>query len=317
MPGFIPGAMQGASAGSMFGPWGAAIGAVAGGVLGSAEGDNGARDAQQAREAFAERQYREQFEFQNKLAREGVRWRVEDAKLAGIHPALALGMQPFNASPISLDYGQQDRSGSDLSWLGAAGHNVARSMHSTRTDEERRTAEAVSNLALERAGLQNELLRAQILSERSRLRRDQVGPGNPDPANPGVRTFGTPDALIEEKPLERSAAFVGRPYQEAGAVGELGFSKTPTGYAPVMSKDFKERAEDDAFSEIAWHVRNRAPQTFGFDATGLPPPETWLPPGAVRWVWHPIKQEWQPSNQPRKGWTFFRLSKDGHDVAKF
>lgn len=53
--------------------------------------DGGARKWQQ-----------DMFQWQTNVAKEfaqmGVRWRVEDAKAAGIHPALALGMQPVQGS---------------------------------------------------------------------------------------------------------------------------------------------------------------------------------------------------------------------------
>lgn len=289
MPGFIPGATQGAAAGAQFGPWGAAAGAVLGGVLGSAEGDNGARDRMQRQEAFAQQQFR----FQEDLATQGVRWRVNDARLAGIHPSLALGMQPFNASPVALNF--DSPAANDTSWLANAGHSISRAVDATRTADERAQARTLASLAVERAGLQNDLLRSQI----ARLQADQVGPPMADPANPGVRLFGTSDASrIQEEPLKRLAAAEGRPHLEAGAVTDMGFSRTPTGYAVVPSKDWKDRGEDQFLPEVTWAIRNHLLPSISPSRYGMPPPETWLPEGASRWRFDRLKQEWQPVFTP-------------------
>lgn len=284
MPGFIGGATQGAAMGAPFGPFGMAAGAALGGILGSAEGDGGARDRMQAQHDTA----RDQLTFQQNLATHGVRWRVEDARLAGIHPSLALGMQPGSAGGVALNFDSgEDRNG----WLAGAGHSISRAVDATRTSEERGFARTLAALSVERAGLQNDLLRSQI----ARLQLDQVGPAMADPADPGVRMFGTSDASrILEKPLERAAGAPGAPHQEAGAVTDMGFTRTKTGWAVVPSKDWKDRGEDQLVPEVTWAIRNHLLPTLSPSRYGMPPPETWLPEGASRWRFDRVKQEWQP-----------------------
>lgn len=280
--GAMQGASSGASLGSVAGPWGAAAGAVLGGVLGGSQGDGGSRDARQAQEAVANESLRLQREF----ATHGIRWRVSDAKAAGIHPALALGapMSPpggatlmFSDSPsageLSMDFGQ----------------NIGRAIDSTRTQEER-IGSRMEALALDRAELQNELLRSQIAQI-----NQQSSPPSPDPANPGVRLFGTTDgSLIKEEPMTRMAGDPGKPHQEAASVTDFGFSRTPTGYAVVPSKDWKDRGEDQLVPEVTWAIRNHLMPTISPSRYGYPPPETWLPEGATRWKFDRVKQEWQP-----------------------
>lgn len=277
MPGFASGAMSGAAAGSAAGPWGALVGGIAGGILGSAEGDNGARDRQLQQELFAEKQ----FKFQEELAHNGVRYRVEDAKRAMIHPAAALGMQPFNPSPVSLNFGESHQP--DNSWMAQAGHNMTRAAAATMTASEREQNTALASLAMERAGLENDLLRA-------RIRKEQIGPPMVDPSDPGVRTFGTSDARIVEKPLERIAGFVGRGQAEAGVVTDYGYSKTDSGYAIVPSKDWKDRGEDQLAPEFGWAMRNVVRNTY----SPKPPPDSFLPDGAIGWRFNVYMQEFQP-----------------------
>lgn len=305
MPGFASGAAQGAQTGAMFGPWGAAIGAVAGGVLGSAEGDNGLRDRQQAQESIAQ----ESLRMQHLLATHGVRWRVEDARAAGIHPAAALGMQPAQISGAQLNFSE---GGSSNDWIGRAGHSISRAVEVTRTQDERDQTKVLATLAVERAGLENDLLRSRIAREQ----RDQVGPPMVDPANPGVRMFGTNDAnRISEKPLERISSAPGAAHQEAGAVNDLGFSRTPTGWAIVPSKDFKDRGEDQLVPEVAWAIRNHLLPTISPKRYGYPPPETWLPEGATGWKFDRLKQEWQPE-YPRRAVPHRTKITDGRQRQK-
>lgn len=230
---------------------------------------------------------RDQLAFQNDLAHHGVRYRVDDARRAGIHPGLALGMQPFNPTPVNVS---GSSGGNFAQSFANAGHSFSRAIDSTRTQAERDHARTMAALQLENAGLQNDYIRSQI----ARLQRDQVGPPMVDPANPGVRMFGTSDAsgLIKEEPMQRQAAAPDRPHQEAGAVTDLGFSRTPTGWAIVPSKDWKDRGEDQLVPEATWAIRNHLLPTLSPSRYGMPPPESWLPEGA-EWRFDRLKQEWQ------------------------
>lgn len=282
MSNWMQGAMQGAQAGSAFGPWGAAIGGVAGGIMGSKGGGTDDLPGNLANMSL---------QFQKDLALNGVRFRVEDAKRAGIHPALALGMQPANFTPVSV--GGQSRDESDLSWMRNAGHDISRAIDSTRTTPEREHARAMAALQVEHAGLSNDLLRSQI----ARLQRDQVGPAFPDPwsANPG----GHGDApRVTPKAMEPIVTGEGRPHSEPGPVSDVGYARTTTGYVPVPSKDFKERTEDNIIQEVNHFLRNNLLPRFAGGARNEPPLSA-LPVGAYGWNWNPVRMEWQPKF-PRK-----------------
>lgn len=135
---------------------------------------------QKSQEKNAQKQYEQQKEF----AQSGIQWKVEDAKKAGIHPALALGAQPASYSPVQV--------GSDLSTgLMAAGQDISRAIDTTRTASSRLTAfdQTVQSLTLQKMGLENELLASQVAKV-----KQQVGPpmAGSDYLIPGQTSSGVP-----------------------------------------------------------------------------------------------------------------------------
>lgn len=100
-----------------------------------------------------------EIELQREFAQNGVRWKVEDAQRAGIHPLAALGATGAQYSPVGLG-------DNDTAAIGASiGQDLSGAINSTRTAPERAgvIGQKMEALGLERAGLENELLRAQIL----------------------------------------------------------------------------------------------------------------------------------------------------------
>lgn len=74
---------------------------------------------------------------QREFAKHGIRWKVADAKAAGLHPLAALGAAGAAYSPVAA-------AGSDL---GSIGQDISRSIDATRTAEERRTNDAATAAA--------------------------------------------------------------------------------------------------------------------------------------------------------------------------
>lgn len=126
-------------------------------------------------------------QLQREFAQQGIRWKVEDAKKAGIHPLAALGAQTIGFSPVSVgDMG-----------LSAAGQDISRAVNAMRTPDEKVTAyeQALRALQLQRGQLENSILASKL--------RTLNQPGNP-PGLPGervedpqrTRTIRTPDGLV-------------------------------------------------------------------------------------------------------------------------
>lgn len=142
-----------------------AAGSIAGGIIGGNQASNAANKAWDRQKAVLQRQ---------------VTWRVRDAVRAGIHPLAALGLNPASGPPaaqIGTDWGSN---------LGNAGQEIGRAAEAAMTPENQTTAQLV-RLQLERGSLENDLLRAQIASQRMRNiqqmtpgipRRPDMGPGN-------------------------------------------------------------------------------------------------------------------------------------------
>lgn len=231
-----------------------------------------------AKEREKDRQAQEQF------ARMGIRWRVEDAKAAGVHPLVALGAntQSYN----SVYSGDQSSAYGNIGQQ--LGQDISRSINATRTVEER----TFERLRLEHAALENEMLRQQILNMND---VSQVGPALPSNSDMPLLT-GQGDSryrptsgtgYVVEMPLMRTHSQPGRPEQEVGAIPDYGYSRALGGYAIVPGKDVAERIEDKIIPEAMWNFRNTH-----LKSPPLPDPRYFpLPKGYKRWAWNPLLQQ--------------------------
>lgn len=105
---------------------GAVIGAVAGHMLNKAASKSAAKD----QAALNDQNYEAQKEF----AQHGIRWKVEDAKAAGIHPLYALGSA---TNPFSASYASSSAPQSDVSQWANLGSNIGRAVAAKQTNMER------------------------------------------------------------------------------------------------------------------------------------------------------------------------------------
>lgn len=223
---------------------------------------------------------------QREFAQKGIQWKVEDAKAAGIHPIYALGGSTHSFSPVSANFASPPSVASDMA---AAGQDIGRAINSTRTEGQRQDAftRASQALTLERGQLENEILRADLASKAGRLR----SPGSPPmaaAADPYLIPGQTQSGLTSSEPLKVTPAPRNAPHAEGGAIVDVGYARTPTGWSPVPSKDVKERIEDSFPQEIAHFIRNNILPAF----TGNNPPPFDPPAGKV-WRYNPLKLEWQ------------------------
>ena len=107
-----------------------------------------------------------EIEMQKKFAKNGIQWKVEDAKKAGIHPLYALGANTMSYSPVGV--------GDSFGWLSDMGQNIDRAREAASGRESRGITAALEKLSLEKAGLENDLLRSEI-----RKNNAQIGPAMP------------------------------------------------------------------------------------------------------------------------------------------
>lgn len=108
---------------------------------------------------------KKQSNLQKKFAQKGIQWKVADAKAAGVHPLYALGANTVSYNPVSVG-------GPDLASMG---QDIGGAIDRVSTPTEK-SAGALGSLALERAGLENDLLRAQIARARINVAGQVAGP---------------------------------------------------------------------------------------------------------------------------------------------
>lgn len=191
------------------------------------------------------------YEMQERFAKSGIRWKVADAKAAGLHPLAALGATGASASPVTV--------GSDF---GSMGQDIHRAMQATRTAEERKETNAVnaqlSSLAIERGRLENEWLRSRIARENSA----QIGPAMPSPVESGFRIVPNDipaNAGPGHEHLTAGPATPGLTRVDMGPV---------LGTMNLLSKDATEQLEDMDLAKYAvlgannapWRIDLRSPQ---------------------------------------------------------
>lgn len=115
------------------------IGPVVGGLFGLAgeeqRGDASAEAAQRSAET-AEKINQRNIELQREFAQHGVRWRVEDAKAAGLHPLYALNSGGASYTPTAVMGAGEDTSGAGRA-LSEMGQNLSRAMMAQQTQEQR------------------------------------------------------------------------------------------------------------------------------------------------------------------------------------
>jgi len=274
------------------GPAIAAVGSIAGSLISR----SGSRETAQSNE-----------QMQRDFAQQGIRWKVADAKEAGIHPLYALGAQTMPFSPIQIggsDYGIPD-----------ASQYIGRAINATRTEPER-TNDRLENLAIERGELENELLRSQI----ARLNQNPNPPmpavaGTPGLTTaipgqqgfPSVKSSDLPSGVVEVKPAEVMTTTPGHPSIEAGANPENKWIKTERGWKAMPSKS---QGLDDMditnLEYLQWALRNRILPNFPGWGQHNPPPDHFLGPDDVGWIWIPGQNEYRPVHKSQSSWLMRR-----------
>lgn len=208
---------------------------------------------------------------QREFAQNGIRWKVNDARMAGIHPVYAIGASGASFSPMYSAGGEShDTSSAEI--LSSVGQNVARAAFSTQTQAEKEST--ALHLQTQRANLEG-----QQIDNAIRLHQLQQiqGSGVPGPGSsfnvPGQTQSGV---AVQEKPFVRVKSAKGMPGTEAGASPGRGMYLTDDGtLVPVPSKDTKEAIEDNFYHETSHFLRNNIlPNLTG----GNPPP-------GYHWSW--------------------------------
>lgn len=156
---------------------------------------------------------------QREFAQQGIRWKVADAQAAGLHPLAALGANTASFSPVSVGGSAPQM---DFSSMGQDLSRAAKAMASSQNREEVDNEKGRA-LALEKAGLENDILRAELASKVNRSSRasGQLGPPMPEIATvplprPGPRRsfdgMAVSDDELKQKEGDVPAQNYSRPF---------------------------------------------------------------------------------------------------------
>lgn len=232
-----------------------AVGSIAGGILGANSAQNVAGM---------------NYEAQKEFAQNGIRWKVEDAKRAGIHPLYALGASTQGYSPTAGYTG--DFGISDAAAHFGQGYERAQQAKMTKEERDKQDVrDAIQDMAaLEDLNQKRRMNDAQIRLANSEIFRNFALSTNAlrktglPPAMPGglggvIAGQGNSYATGQTTPEISSVVTSekGTPSVQAGSPPDVRFYRTISGgRAPLPTEDAAD-AMDAAFgSGLQWSFRN-------------------------------------------------------------
>lgn len=232
-----------------------AVGSIAGGILGANSAQNVAGM---------------NYEAQKEFAQNGIRWKVEDAKRAGIHPLYALGASTQGYSPsggYTGDYGISDAAA-------YFGQGYERAQQAKMTKEERDkqdVRDAIQDMAaLEDLNQKRRMNDAQIRLANSEIFRNFALSTNAlrktglPPAMPGglggvIAGQGNSYATGQTTPEISSVVTSekGTPSVQAGSPPDVRFYRTLSGgRAPLPTEDAGDAMDAALGAGLQWSFRN-------------------------------------------------------------
>lgn len=284
--------------------WGAALGSAFSGVLNFGLGmSNQQNQAVMNREQldWAKEQFARNEALQREFATHGLRWKVADAKEAGIHPMFAMGAPVASYTPSVANYNPVSSGGMSVPDFGALGQNIERAINAGSTQQERmeklHEARHMASLQTERAELENTYIKAQIARTMS-----QIGPPFPRPGTSSAGGGVSGDAVTvqglgtyEPKPPEITNPNPGNTGTTAGpSQPQNQWAVTSHGtLQPFPAKDLKVEDEFGAPLMARWILSEALPHNW---SNKKPPEAVWKKafPGALDVEWSYREQGFVP-----------------------
>lgn len=253
----------GSFVGSKLGGFGGIGQALGSGLASGINTGGGGWDAEDAFDANAA--------LQREFAQYGIRWRVEDAKAAGVHPVYALGAGGAAAAPISVMDSPRD------DWSGRMGQDLGRAVTAQMDPMQRRLQEAQLKVLESEAAKNNALALGALGSRGATANQPGNGPAFPAPYGPGgfdesgmPTLYGPTEVLsqdaVQYKPVglesRRGDDFSMVAGSAAPAVQE--FLLSPSTPMLLPSKDAAERLESLSESwELAYAFLQLGAERYG------------------------------------------------------
>ncbi|MEM2002527.1 MAG: hypothetical protein QXT77_07790 [Candidatus Methanomethylicaceae archaeon] len=159
-------------------------------IIGGALSDRSNRKAAAATNETQEQLHRENIALQREFAQAGIRWKVEDAKAAGLHPLYAIGAAPATFSPSIPAMVTPDRSGLGRG-LAEAGQHLGRAVSAQQTPDQR----AITQATLAHLVAQTQKEEAMAMYYASEAARNRQN---------AFTSSGLPEATVEVGPLVKT-----------------------------------------------------------------------------------------------------------------
>lgn len=186
---------------------------------------------------------------QREFAQQGIQWRVEDAKKAGIHPLYALGAQTHSFTPSAIGV---DADYSMANAMQSAGQNLDRAVQATMTGQQRHAVK-MQQLTEERGELENALLKSQIAREQANA--------NPNfPGSPGMLD-GQGNVVIIPKEVVANDG----PYEKGVSPAHQTLQFGP-GKITAMSQALSDAGLDDGPAQWYYQLSRTIPGMIASDA---------------------------------------------------
>lgn len=222
----------------------------------------------------SDEQFALNYKLQDELAKKGVRWKVEDAKAAGIHPAVALGVNP-TASPV---YGQLP----ERTNFARYGENISRAINSATTKLEK----VFNTQQIKAAKLNNTEKEIDIALKLKELE------GMGAPSFPEFAT-GEPggDDTVRINPAEQIVQ--SRPGVEAGTPAATKERRLEGGWLfSTLTQDASEPIESDTFAWGQYNVMYKMPRYFKAYVKRPKYPAT-KPRKGYMWIYSKFRGMWK------------------------
>ncbi|AZL82716.1 DNA pilot protein [Apis mellifera associated microvirus 38] len=240
-----------------------------------------------------------QEDMQERFAKKGIQWRVQDAQDAGIHPLYALGAQTHSFSPVQAGGGLPDV-------ISSMGTDLSTAIDRTRPLDEKLSAFQLSmqQLQLQRGQLENQLLASQI----AKINAGGFNPPMPTSGAtykiPGQANSGlaADNGQVEIIPQQKETTILNGSTEPA-PISDVGYVRTSSGgLAPVQSNAAKQRLEEDFFGTLGWNLRNRLAPMVGAGPT----PHHEKMDKNTHWLWDPFRQEYYQAPITRRTRNYSR-----------
>ena len=238
-----------------------AVGSVVGGIIGNSMSSSSAAQLNQ-----------QNYERQKEFAQNGIRWRVADAKAAGLHPLAALGAQGTMYTPSGAI------GGTDASFIGDAasqfGQSIERAISAKQQRAERMRTQYIQDqklaLDMQTSRAQTALLDAQTAqikqdmalqlarsSARVMANQQQV-PEMPGPGGPLIagqsQAYPTGKTAVEVSKVPTTT--VGDPSTQAGTPPDARLYRTSFGYTVLPNENTGDVLDAVPGAGLQWAIRN-------------------------------------------------------------